>query len=305
MTHVSARRGAVYVSVAATAWGTGGAAGSLLFESGGLGPVGVSLWRYLLGTAFLLALAPRSSFTGRLSWRVLPVGAGMAVYQTAYFASIAHSGVAVATVVTMGATPVFTALGSRFLLRERLGRIALTALAAALAGLVLLTAETALQASTTAASSGLSQAAGSAPASSVAGIAFALVSAAGYAGVTLFSRRHRDDPRGTALGGFVVGAACLAPFALAEGVVPELSLTSAALLLYLGAVPTALAYGLFFRALTALRATTVSIISLGEAVGAALLGVVLFGERLTPLAWSGCVLLLAAVAVLAVRAEAG
>jgi DME family drug/metabolite transporter len=75
------------------------------------------------------------------------------------------------------------------------------------------------------------------------------------------------------------------------------------LLLYLGAVPTALAYGLFFRALTALRATTVSIISLGEAVGAALLGVAFFGERLTPLAWSGCVLLLAAVAVLAARTE--
>ncbi|SDK19403.1 DMT family transporter [Nonomuraea jiangxiensis] len=287
MTHVSARRGAFYVSVAATAWGTGGAAGSLLFETAGLGPVGVSLWRYLIGAALLLALT-RPLHSG-LSWRVLPVGAGMALYQTAYFAAIAHSGVAVATVVTMGATPVFTALGSRFLLRERLGGIASAALAAALAGLVLLTAETVLQTDT----------------STLAGIGFALASAAGYAGVTLFSRHHRDDPRGTAVGGFVVGAACLAPFALADGVVPEVSLASVGLLLYLGAVPTALAYGLFFRALTALRATTVSIISLGEAVGAAVLGVVLFGERLTPLAWSGCALLLLAVTVLAVRAQEG
>ncbi|MFG1704767.1 DMT family transporter [Nonomuraea sp. M3C6] len=287
MTHVSARRGAVYVSVAATAWGTGGAAGSLLFETGGLGPVGVSLWRYLLGAAFLLALT--RSFHIGLNRRVLLVGAGMALYQTAYFAAIAHSGVAVATVVTMGATPVFTALGSRFLLRERLGGIALTALAAALAGLVLLTAETVLEART----------------SSLTGIGFALASAAGYAGVTLFSRRHRDDSQGMAIGGFLVGAVCLAPFALVDGVVPEVSVASVGLLLYLGAVPTALAYGLFFRALTVLRATTVSIISLGEAVGAAVLGVVLFGERLTPLAWSGCALLLAAVAVLAVRAEAG
>lgn len=289
MTHVSARRGAVYVSVAATAWGTGGAAGSLLFETGGLGPVGVSLWRYLIGAAFLLVLAPRPADLTRLSWRVLPVGAGMAVYQTAYFAAIAHSGVAVATVVTMGATPVFTALGGRFLLRERLGGVALGSLATALAGLALLTAESVLQAG----------------ASSIAGIGFALVSAAGYAGVTLFSRRHRDDPGGMSIGGFVVGAVCLAPFALAEGVVPEAGVASVALLLYLGAVPTALAYGLFFRALTALRATTVSIISLGEAVGAALLGVAIFGERLTPLAWCGCVLLLVAVAVLAARAEAG
>ncbi|MFC4122542.1 DMT family transporter [Nonomuraea zeae] len=284
MTLVSARRGAVYVSVAATAWGTGGAAGSLLIEAGHLGPAGVSFWRYLLGAVFLLALA-RRPLRFELNFRVLLAGAGMALYQAAYFAAIARSGVAVATVVTMGATPVFTALGSRFLLRERLGGVALTALAAALAGLVLLTGETALQART----------------SSIAGIGFALASAAGYAGVTLFSRHHRDDPQGMAIGGFVVGTVCLAPFALVDGVVPALDLTSAGLLLYLGAVPTALAYALFFRALTVLRATTVSIISLGEAVGASLLGVACFGERLTPLAWSGCALLLAAVAVLAAR----
>jgi DME family drug/metabolite transporter len=289
MTHVStrlsARRGAVYVSVAATAWGTGGAAGSLLFQTGGLGPVGVSLWRYLLGAVFLLALTGRSFRVRRLTWHVLPVGAGMAVYQTAYFAAIAHSGVAVATVVTMGATPVFTALGSRFLLRERLGGVGRAALAAALAGLLLLTGESVL---------------GSGD-SSLAGIGYAVASAAGYAGVTLFSRHHKDDSQGLAVGGFVVGAACLAPFAQ----LPEMSVSSVALLLYLGAVPTALAYGLFFRALTALRATTVSIISLVEAVGAAVLGVVLFGESLTPLAWSGCLLLLAAVAVLAAKAGNG
>lgn len=298
MTHVSARRGALYVSVAATAWGTGGAAGSLLFDLSGLGPVGVSLWRYLLGAAFLLVLTRTGRpFVSRPSGRVLLIGAGMAVYQTAYFAAIAHSGVAVATVVTMGATPIVTALGSRFLLRERLGRVALVALTAALAGLALLMGESVLSAT--------AQDAGGT--SATLGLVFALASATGYAGVTLLSRGSGgtgDDPRAVAIGGFVVGALCLAPFALAEGALPELSWASVGLLGYLGAIPTALAYGLFFRALTALRATTVSIISLGEAVGAALLGVLLFGERLTPLAWSGCVLLLAAVAVLAARADA-
>ncbi|MEV3979490.1 EamA family transporter [Nonomuraea sp. NPDC049758] len=286
MTPVSARRGAVYVSVAATAWGTGGAAGALLFESGHLGPVGVSLWRYLLGAAFLLTLTRRAARPRRLTWHVLPVGAGMAVYQTAYFAAVAGSGVAVATVVTMGATPIFTALGGRLLLREPLGPVARASLAAAPVGLVLLTWESVVQTR------------------SLSGIGYALLSAAGYAGVTLFSRHHRAaDPQATAVGGFAVGAACLAPFALPAGVLPELSVSSVALLVYLGAVPTALAYGLFFRALTALPATTVSIISLGEAAGAALIGVLLFGERLTPLAWGGCALLLAAVAVLALKAE--
>nr|WP_055509700.1 EamA family transporter [Nonomuraea pusilla] len=337
MTHVSARRGAAYASAAALAWGTGGAAGSLLFQTGGLGPVGVSFWRYLLGAAFLLAVAARAAHrspggpfarpielvAGAGRPRVLVAGVGMAVYQTAYFAGIADAGVAVATVVTMGATPLFTALGGRLLLGERVGGTGLVSLAAALAGLALL--------------SGVpgSGAAGPGP----AGIGFSLLSAAGYAAVTLHSRRHRDDPQGMAVGGFLVGAACLAPFALADGVlpgtgpsspapgsgmaslvpgsgtswfvpgsgtswfVPGSGTVSVALLVYLGAVPTALAYALFFRALTALRATTVAVISLGEAVGAALLGVALFGERLTAAAWCGCALLLAAVAVPAIKAE--
>ncbi|MGW7483201.1 DMT family transporter [Nonomuraea muscovyensis] len=295
MTPVSARRGAFYVSVAAAAWGTGGTAGLLLFQSGGLGPVGVSLWRYLLGAAFLLALL---SLTGglpaRLDPRVVTVGVGMAVYQAAYFAAIARSGVAVATVVTMGGTPVITALGSRFVLGERLGRPGVAALAAALAGLVLLTSESLLGSATGPAGGGVG-----------AGIGFALLSAAGYAAVTLYSRRHRDDPQGMAVGGFVVAAACLAPFALAGGALPAFSLSSVALLIYLGAVPTALAYALFFRALTTLSAATVSVISLGEAAGAAVLGVLLFGERLTLTAWAGCALLIAAVVVLTVRPGEG
>ncbi|MFE0145791.1 DMT family transporter [Nonomuraea sp. NPDC059007] len=393
MTPISARRGVVYAAVAAAAWGTGGAAGSLLFTT--LDPVSVSFWRHLLGAAFLLPLllrptrsapsrhlghsrtprlfsaasagrddggnrrtvtagdrqtgaaghtrpvgltgtagrsgaegptgqtrgrtlptlfgaasarrddgADRRTVTagdGRTDaagsagyramakrpakvWRICVVGVGMAVYQAAYFAAIAESGIALATVVTMGATPVLTALGGRFLLNERLSRVGLIALAAALAGLTLLT--------------------GGGPAEgAAAGVAWSLLSALGYAAVTLYSRRHNSDPETTAVGGFVVGAVCLAPFALAGGILPEFTPASAATLLFLGAVPTALAYALFFRSLTALPAATVSVISLGEAVGAAMIGVVLFGERLTLLAWSGCVLLLAAVVVLTVHGQ--
>src|SRR5687768_8476536 len=98
MTDLSPRRATVYVAIAAAAWGTGGAAGALLFTSGGLDPLDVSFWRYLLGAAFLLPLtSPR---LWRPNGRVAVVGLGMAVYQTAYFAAIAESGVAVATVVT-------------------------------------------------------------------------------------------------------------------------------------------------------------------------------------------------------------
>jgi DME family drug/metabolite transporter len=310
MTDLSSRRATVYVAIAAAAWGTGGAAGALLFASGGLDALDVSFWRYLLGAAFLLPVtSPR---LWRPNGRVALVGLGMAVYQTAYFAAIAESGVAVATVVTMGATPLFTALGSRLFLGERLGRTGLLALVTALAGLLLLTGGTATGAtpSTTPTGAPIAVAAsagdggvalaGSAGGSALTGLGLGLLSAAGYAAVTLFSRRYHDEPEGTAVGGFVVGAICLAPLALVGGVLPRVSWESVALLVYLGVVPTALAYGLFFRALTALRATTVSVVSLGEAAGAAVLGVLLFGEHLTPAAWTGCALLLLAMVIPAV-----
>src|SRR3712207_7061447 len=55
---------------------------------------------------------------------------------------------------------------------------------------------------------------------------------------------------------------------------------SAGWLAYLGVVPTALAYGLFFAGLARIRATTASVVALVEPVTAALIGVLVLGERL-------------------------
>jgi len=207
----------------------------------------------------------------------------MAVYQTAYFAAIAESGLAVATVVTIGATPVLVAAGGRLFLGERLGTAGLGAVAVALTGLAMLTL-------------------GEGPAAtfSAAGIGWALLSAAGYAGVTLLNRASFAEPYTTAMGGFVVGGLCLLPLALAQGLWPSGDLLASwTIIAYLGTVPTALAYGLFFTGLAAVRATTASVVSLVEPVGAAVLGVLLLGERLTVPAACGGVLLLGAVALLA------
>ncbi|MER6171958.1 EamA family transporter [Streptosporangium sp. NPDC001681] len=315
MTHVSVRRGLLYVSIAATAWGTGGAAGALLYQAGGLGPVAVSFWRFAAGAAMLLLagrllglgetrpagddpalggtrsagpLTIRRPRRGAALGRILVTGVAMAVYQTAYFAAIAGSGLAVATVVTIGATPVLVAAGGRLLLGERLGAAGLGAVTIALTGLAMLTLDD-----------------GSAT-FSAAGIGWALLSAAGYAGVTLLNRASSGEPYRTAMGGFVVGGLCLLPVALAQGLLPSGDpLASWAIIAFLGTVPTALAYGLFFTGLAAVRATTASVISLVEPVGAALLGVLLLGERLTVPAACGGVLLLGAVALLAAGERGG
>jgi DME family drug/metabolite transporter len=280
MTHISVRQGLLYVSIAATAWGTGGAAAALLYRHGGLGPVSASFWRFAIGTALLAAVIRRRPHGVR---QTLITGLGMAVYQTAYFAAIAESGLAVATVVTLGATPVLVALGARLTLGERPGRTGGLGIGVALAGLLLLTAGDA--------SGGVS----------TAGLGWALLSAAGYAGVTMVNRADHGDPYGTALGGLAVGGLCLLPFALAQGVLPSGDpMMSAGVILYLGAVPTALAYGLFFAGLTAVRATTASVIVLVEPVGAALIGVLVLGEHLSALSVAGAALLMLAVTLLAI-----
>ena len=51
----------------------------------------------------------------------LVTGAGLALYQTAYYAAVHASGVAFATVVTLGSGPILIALAARFAIGERLG----------------------------------------------------------------------------------------------------------------------------------------------------------------------------------------
>ncbi|GAA1935731.1 EamA family transporter [Streptomyces sodiiphilus] len=306
---LSVKRGLFYVVVAATAWGTAGAAAALLFDSSGLGPVALTFWRTAGGLALLLAgralfrrPRPRPRTAGgtaeparRRALRIAVMGLGLTVFQTAYFAAVQATGLAVATVVTLGAGPVLIALGARVLMGERLGRGGAAAVAAALLGLAVLVAGGADGTGTV----------------RPAGVGLALVSAAGYSAITLFSRRLGRSGAGagaysTTVLSFAVCAVCLLPAALWEGLLPQAENLGHSLWLmaYLAAVPTALAYALYFAGLAAVRAATASVVALIEPVSAAGLAVVVLGERLTAPTVLGTGVLIGAVAVL-VRSEAG
>ncbi|MEV4618421.1 DMT family transporter [Asanoa sp. NPDC049573] len=283
-------RGIFYILTAAVAWGTGGAAASLLYADNGMGPLAVSFWRFVGGAVLLgvghLVLRPRSA--QRCRWRhVVITGVGLAVYQTAYFAAVGYAGLAVATVVTLGLGPIFIAVGSHFALGEPLGRGGAAAVGLATLGLILLVA-------------GGGATAGSAPA---LGLACALLSATGYAVVTLLTRRiGRDGASGgsTLPASFIVGMVCLFALALAEGLLPTSGDggTAFGLLAYLAAGPTALAYALFFAGLAVVRATTASIVALIEPVTAAVIAVLWLDEQLTLAAAVGSTLLVGAVLAL-------
>ncbi len=102
-----------------------------------------------------------------------------------------------------------------------------------------------------------------------------------------------------------IGAVGLAPLALAAGVLPGhgVPVHTIGWLLYLGVVPTALAYPMFFAGLATVPATIASVITLFEPVTAAVIAVGLLGERLTTPAIAGAAVLLAAVTVMSVTSE--
>jgi drug/metabolite transporter, DME family len=284
-----ARRGIWYVAAAATAWGTGGAAAVVLYRTSGLGPVAVSFWRFVLAVALLAAARPvlrPGPFRGGRLRPVLGTGAGLALSQTAYFASVRFAGVAAGTVITIGAGPVLIALGARYALGERLGRRGAATVATALLGVGLLV--------------GSGRGGGSAP---LLGAGLALVSALGYSAVTVLRRAAGPvTPYDGALAGFAVGTCCLLPVALLSGLWPHTGAPLAfGLLVYLGAVPTALGYALFFAGLRTVRAATAAVVALLEAVTAAVVGVAALHERLGAPALAGGALLLGSVALMSTR----
>lgn len=295
-------RSLCYLIIAGVAWGTAGAAASLLFAASDLGPLTLSFWRCAGGLAFLLAaLALRPGRAAAVTesgrrrlLRIVGTGVGLTVFQTAYFAAVQATGLAVGTVVTLGAGPVLIAVGARLTMGERLGLGGLGAVAGALAGLAVLVLG------------------GDAGAVRPAGIALALLSAAGYAAITLLTRwLGRDgggaDPLATSAWAFAIAAAVLLPMASGEGLVPrtEHAAQVVTLLVYVAAIPTALAYALYFAGAAVVRAATVSVIMLLEPVSAAAIAVVVLHEQLTPATVAGTLLLLTAVVGLAVSETRG
>ncbi|WP_112244327.1 EamA family transporter [Kribbella monticola] len=269
----SSARGLLYVALAGIAWGTGGPTGALLFQGSGLNSTAISFWR-LLGGAVWLAAANRLLRRGRIAHqfaadplRYLLSGLGLAVCQLGYFAAIPRVGVAVATVISLGVGPLFIALGAR----ERIT----ASLLIAVLGLALLVSDGAGPGGT-----------------SIAGVAFALLSGAGYALTTLLNR-DQQDPITSALLGFTSGALILLPLAMTKGITAAPA--SWPLLAYFGLVPTALAYALFYTGLRAIRASTAAVIALIEPLLAALIGVLALHEHLAPVSLIGAAVLLTAV----------
>jgi DME family drug/metabolite transporter len=285
---LAVRGGLLSIVLAAVLWGTVGVSTRAIFTLSETTALSVAFLRLALSVP-VLGLAS-AVVLGRSGFRISPrdlglmgiIGLMLAAYQLLYFEAIQRVGVAISALVTLCTAPVFVAALSTALLGERLTRRLVMAAGIAVAGTVLLVSPSD--------SAALDGTAG-------LGIAMALGSALGYTTITIASRRiagryHALTPVTV---GFGIGALLLAPALLLDGPRLDFSLPGWALLVHLGAVPTALAYLLFTRGMRTTPATVASLLTLVEPLTAAVLAWLLFDERLGPLALVGAALLLGAV----------
>jgi DME family drug/metabolite transporter len=273
--------------VAGQLWGTGGLTGTLLGRAAGLSPLSVAALRLLAGGGLIVAfrvIPGRRWPSGRAAWaRVAVTGLLAATFQAAYFSSVSLTSVSLATLVTIGATPVIVLAGELLLGRRRLDRSGVMRTALALVGLGLLVG---LPAGGYGADAVLESA------------GMALLAAAGFAVLTLAGAvpvPGLGEETVTGLG-FTLGGLILLPLAAAAGGL-AFRPTAAALgwLAVLAVGPTALAYTLYFRGLRGAPASTGALLSLLEPLTATVLSVAFLGNRLSPTGIAGAVLLAAAV----------
>jgi DME family drug/metabolite transporter len=140
----------------------------------------------------------------------------------------------------------------------------------------------------------------------VPGVALALGAGASYAIFTLASKRLLNAGAAAdriMAGVFTLGALLLVPVLVVGDLDWLASADGLAMALWLAAVPTALAYILFAHGLRILPAGEVATLTLAEPVTAAALGTILLSERPGAVAVAGIALVIAGLAVLALRGK--
>jgi DME family drug/metabolite transporter len=292
--HHQARWGLAQISLAGVLWGTGGLGVQLIREREAMSVLTISAWRMLLAAVVLAAvvvLLRQGSAVAGLARerpvRAVLVGTGTASYQALYFGAIVAAGVTVATVVSLGLAPVLLTVVESIRRRRRPTRTRLLVLAAALGGLLLVS---------------LTSGSGETGPHPTLGVLLAAGSGAAYAAATELGRplAQRAGPLALTATTTTVGALVLMPFGLVASAGDNVLVSSDpsvnAILLYLGVLTMALAYGLLYSGLRATTASAAVVATLLEPVTAAAVAAAVLDERLGGLGIAGTLLILAAVA---------
>lgn len=220
-------------------------------------------------------------------WAALGIGAvGVAGYQVCFFSAVQATGVAIGTVIAIGSGPVFAGLLSALAGTARLSVRWAVATCGAIAGCAVLLAG------------------GHAAGVDAAGAGLALLAGLCYgcyavsAAALISGGASERTVMGVMFGG---GAVLLLPVLLSGPLGWLATWRGAAVVAELGVLATAVAYLLYGYGLRTVPVPAAVTLGLAEPVVAAVLGVVVLGERLTGTAVAGLLLVGASLVVLAVR----
>ena len=280
--------GAWALVLASVLWGTTGTAASFFPEN--VSPLAIGASTMAVGGLLLFVVSAGPAIKAvrdAASRRWLILGAlGVFVYPLAFYSSMHLAGVAIGNVVSLGTGPVFAALLEWLFERHRPSVLWLACTAAAVGGILLLSA---------------GGDASGAPAV-VPGVLLGLAAGLAYALYTYSSSRGiraGQSPRGVMGGMFGLGAIALAPVLIAFGAPLLQSWQTIGIAGYLALGPMFVAYLLFGVGMRTLRSSTATTITLLEPFVATILAVLVVGERLDLVGWLGLALILIAVTVLA------
>ncbi|MBE1466323.1 DMT family transporter [Kibdelosporangium phytohabitans] len=269
----------LFLIFAGVLWGTGGLAGAFLQHLTGLHPLAIAAYRLLLGgaiaTAALAGQIRRVKITTAVLRRLVAAGALLAIFQASYFGGVATTSVSLATLVTIGSTPVLLAVLTAVRTRRMPSLRTTLSIAVALTGLALLAGTPSTRT----------------PGETVLGIALCLVAAGGFAAFTVINRNPVLPAGPTISLGLLLGGLVLLPLALPLGMAMPLRTDVLLTAAFLGTIPTAVAYGCYLAALRGASAVAAALAAVLEPLTATVLSVLFFEESLGTTGTVGAALL--------------
>ncbi len=275
------RASILLVVLSGVLFGTAGTAQAL--GPPGAAPVAVGILRIQIGAlALLVAMPCLGAGRGRVPtlWRrpqIVVTAIAAALYQPLFFGAVSQVGVALGTLVAVGSEPVFAGLLGWAALRHRPTAGWLAATAIAVTGLAL-------------------RSAGQLDGGSPAGLLLAVGAGLCSASYTV-AAKHQLDRGVTAIevpaASFVLGGLLLLPMLAGQALGWVATPSGLALVLYLGIATMAVANVLLARGIHGLPPGPAATLMLTDPVVATLLGVIVLGEALAPVAALGVVMVLA------------
>ena len=284
--------GIAAITVTSVLWGTTGTAATFAPDVGPLAIGSAALGIGGILQAVIAIPALRAALPAlRSNWRLVILGAvAVMIYPLAFYSSMHFAGVAIGSVVSLASAPLASGLLELLLERKRLSRWWALAAGLGVVGSTLLCLSTMTDAAETAGQT-------------AAGIALGLIAGATYAIYSWTAHRlmNRGISRAASMGFvFGTGGALLLPVLIVTGTPLLASPQALSVAAYMAIIPMFLGYLLFGYGLARVSASTATTITLMEPAIAAILAVLIVGERLTAIGWVGLAVIASVLAILAI-----